>query len=1231
MKLSAIAFLLALPVFAGQSLILSPGVAGTVGDPYLADNQSWRVEFQIHGWTPPPAGLQYAYIFRLNGTGVSAAIWPDGRMFIIDWRDTVSGGSFLGVAGRTNVLVRIQRDAPAMQLTGEIWNSDGSSYANFICPITSINAYPTYNADGILGTADTDVKLAFLRVDKTLVPLASKPPTTANAGTWTELRFDGGSTGLQDSSGNNHHASLSNPAYAPTPNQTPSALIKTAGAPSWSDWTSFRAGHPAQLDGSRSYSLADASDAVTYRWQQVGGPTVVRWSSYTAEKPAVEGLVFGTYKFRVEVMDAAGATATKELEVGAVATDDNGVVVNADSNVDKVFGPMIAFGASPWGYMDERALAATTLRKAVYEIVGVNGYSLANPSFIHDGAGTVSFIMGGVGALGNADTTLSAGINATDPTISVVDATKLDLTGLPETPVRICLSATGGGCNTSTAMEEVRICSASGNTLTVCYDGRGQNAQAWSSGARVGQYRITGTGTSFVSDAAVPICPAGAPGPAGRVIYSTGTVTMTAGSTAVTGAGTAWTTANGVTGASSVWMRVAATHSSGTPFIFWAYVSSVGGATSITLARAYPADADTGTFSYQIVQADARLWGLGYTRTDGSLTKTPVLATGCESETAGYGKQVFDLGQNTTTFSSKLYTFQDGLGLRSAYGPNFYGEGLAHRALYYRSGLAAALTAANEMDDNWVRAPEATSPGGSALTYGGAGIGAIANVLLNSAAQITWSDVRPYIAAGAIGAKGCNDLDARDSGYLQAMLALGANFDPDATLRAGWKAKLAAVLTRDQNCKQADNSWTTASLWGPYSPHLTLAYGSAVATGTGLTAANTGCHVTASGTGSATNGSATLTGAGFTSGSMIAVTGTRNGSPYTGFYKYSGTSSPLTLSALWPGDTGSVTWMIDSFGGVASIGESQNDPQLAKNWVCSLDSSTQITLQRNWDGLNSNASHIYVYGANGISGKGQQPYMLGIKTHAFTWASQNDDPTISAGYAALLPLAAGWIYSTGYDPEIQGMHYGRVYDMCEPYATAPAGSSFEYRQVGCNYGLNPASTRAGRVLTAEASSALRAQYEAVPTPTVKTWGDTAYGSVWGYPPYTTGGVYSDSNYVRDENSNGSLGGHKWTGFFFGMGMAHQWPAVRLGGVQPLATATASLDFDLASVASAAGVRVTVTQPSGARTEYSCSASPCAVIVDQRQGTHWVQMKYVSASGAVLVEGEPELLQVPCGR
>jgi hypothetical protein len=55
------------------------------------------------------------------------------------------------------------------------------------------------------------------------------------------------------------------------------------------------------------------------------------------------------------------------------------------------------------------------------------------------------------------------------------------------------------------------------------------------------------------------------------------------------------------------------------------------------------------------------------------------------------------------------------------------------------------------------------------------------------------------------------------------------------------------------------------------------------------------------------------------------------------------------------------------------------------------------------------------------------------------------------------------------------------------------------------------------------------------------------------------------------------------------------------------------------------VQVLVTAPSGAQTTYSCSSQPCAVTVDDRQGAHWYQIKYLSAGGAVLSQSQPDLL------
>ena len=239
---------------------------------------------------------------------------------------------------------------------------------------------------------------------------------------------------------------------------------------------------------------------------------------------------------------------------------------------------------------------------------------------------------------------------------------------------------------------------------------------------------MAGSGTAFFNT----MCPAGA-GPAGLVTYSTGTVTLTHGSASVTGNGTSWSTANNVIAGYA--LRVTATHG-GVPFVFHAPISSVGGTTSITLARAFPADADDGSYSYQIVYIDNRHAVLYYTRADGSTAKTYFQTSGCESDTAMYLYYGHDvIGVNGTTQTSQSYSYTDGFGYASALGANFYGEGMAHRALYYRSGLQMALDAANAMDDNYVKSPFVAGGdvGGIPLLLGGGVIGSFVNAILNQA------------------------------------------------------------------------------------------------------------------------------------------------------------------------------------------------------------------------------------------------------------------------------------------------------------------------------------------------------------------------------------------------------------------------------------------------------------------------------------------------------------------
>lgn len=1198
----------------GQSLVLSSGTSISVTDPVLPANQSWRLEFQLHNFTHPGAGVYNASVFQLLGTGSTVRLYPDGTV-----ETEASDGfakqqpCFVSTTGLTNVLIRLQRDVAARRFSCELWSYDGTNYRSQTDTITEFKTRPS--AGGTIGGGATTA-LGFLRVSNSLVPLGSRPPVTADPGDWTELKFDGN---LRDSSGKNHNASGA-ASYMPTPDQIPVANPKTFGAPAWTTWTSLRAGFPAQLDGSASYSLADETPAVSYQWQQLSGPSTVSWTNQNSATPTMEGLVFGTYSFSLQVRDAAGRIAQKQIEVGAVATDDNGVVINADPNVDRIFGPMIAFGKNPWGYADERAMSATRLRAASYKQFGLD-----HPLWENAGPGTVTYTFNGKGGYAaGPGSTLTRAVDANGTTLVVANAANLDLSSLP---TRLLI---GEG-----AREEIRICTASAQTgaatLGICYDGRGQAsnadgyrsaAKAWPAGTTVGQMKVTGSGTAFLSS----LCTAG-PGPTGDAVYSAGTARLTPNSTDVTGVGTVWSTANKVIGGYA--LRVSATHG-GAPFVFTAYISSAADATHLKLARPYPADADAGTFSYAVVSTDTRHLSLHYTRpADGSDGQTYFQTTGCESDTDAYLYGGHDIASlNATVQKNVRYANLEGFGFAGAFGANFYGEDLAHRALYYRSGWTPALQTARTMSDIFVTSPFVAGGdiGGIPLLLGGGVVGGFAAAVLDTddPNRPKWSDLRGLARQGRIGNLGCNDADSRDSGYLAAWLTLAAAFDPDSTQRAEWRDQLGKVFGRDQRCKGTDNSWAHGFLWNGAGTRLKVTPGSAIATGTNIPQGT--CFGIASGVMSVRHNSATGLGAGFVAGRKIAVTGTLDGKPFTGFYEFSvKPDGSILMSALWPGDSGQVTWMIENNDWMTTIGTSNNDPMLKKNWACQWNSATQITLNRPWDGPAASNAVPYSYV---LAGLGQQPYMLSIKITQMLLASQIADNPVAPGYAELAGLAAKWVHDVGYDPVTQGMFYGRLMEACEPVTTPPPGSAFASRTPGCNNGLDPGAIRAARVLTAEASPSLRVYFESTHTQEAKDWGDRAYGSIWGNPLYTREGFYSDPNYVRDENSDASLGAYKWTGFFFGMGMAHQWPAVRQGGVAPAFVRAISLDVNNSLSAKA---RISVIAPSGKLTVYSCGSTPkCEVRVDDRQGAHWYYIDYFDDAGKVLQRSKPELIRTRPG-
>lgn len=338
---------LAVPAFSqtAQSLIVLNNSTSAMTDPNRLQTDSWRVEFQMHSWSTP-GSTQNA--ITLNGTGMEVDIDAAGRLALVDKRDTSLTTCLYPLAGYTDVLVRIQRDYGSLAFKCEIWNVDGTGYNSTTNTFTP-NAWPY--TGGQLGDTAVSFRLGFLRILNTLVPMNGTPPTTATTDTlFSAWPFDGN---LTDASGNGHSITFAGAAYAASTDLGPYPIIRTLGAPWWTNAVSLRAGKSNTLDGSYSYSMALAGSAVTYFWTALDAPSVTLWSSRTVAQPVVNGLVFGDYLISLTATDASGARQTATLHMGAVATDDNYVVIPKQERLMLAMtGPQILYGRNPWPYAD---------------------------------------------------------------------------------------------------------------------------------------------------------------------------------------------------------------------------------------------------------------------------------------------------------------------------------------------------------------------------------------------------------------------------------------------------------------------------------------------------------------------------------------------------------------------------------------------------------------------------------------------------------------------------------------------------------------------------------------------------------------------------------------------------------------------------------------------------------------------------------------------------------------
>lgn len=1208
----------------GQSLSIS---TGTVSNPSVPAQNTCRLDFMIYDGTISTGGEQMG-LFPLCDVSITFIRYPDPpatpgcamapcmalQIYNLSYNrgagsvplECAGVSAYLQemwslpvVSGHQGGYFRYQDTFATRTDSAEVWDLNGN-YLGWPahqgqCVWASYSGHTRSNGITLGGTAGGTEQLGFFRVYPTVLPLNSKIPTfgASNSGPVANYRFDTATGNLADSSGNAY--TLTSAGGTDTFPDTPTALqsvvkavAKTSPAPSWNNWYSLKVGATNTIDASQSFTMDNTSDAVNVTWSHTSGPTTPAYSSFSAAQPTFTNLAFGTYVEHLSVVDTHSVAATTDLKVGAVSYNASGVVQTGNATIDGIFGPMMAFGENPWHWKENRAWAS------------IQGQSTFIPSYLAlfntwqtPATGTASYPFSGTGPVpGTGGTTLTSTCNASATTCQIADAAQLP--GLASLPTWLLI---GGSATYGNQTEMVRVTATTATsgpaTITFAYDGRGlpgilaltgslpslMGASTWGSGTAVGEYLISGTSTLFITDSARPQCPAGSPGPPGAVVYSTGTVTLTAGQNTVTGSGTTFTPAilgfDPGTGVFRNAVRISATHGGGTPFATWAAITGFIDATHFTTNHTWPAGVDASAFTYAIVSP--RYISLEFTAPNGSIQRALQSSQGCESETKAFAIGAHDIpALNGMTFSGRTVSYEDNLGINSQYGANFYGFGPAERAFCYYSGYCqdggnGPLEIADALDDNNAGSPENCGGycGGTPLYFGGGAYGSSVKAVISPGTWATPLGVGGWVAdAAGFAAAACDAYDSRDGSILAVPNGIMANHDPDGTRRAAAQAVMATVLTKEQGCSRANFSFANNSEYFNVvgGPTYTLTLGSPTGTITSGTVPAGSCYGVATVNVTALNGSGAFTGTGLVNGDQILINGTINGgtSKYSGVFAFTQSGGTTgTLAALWPGDSGTFSAVIESGTQTpTAFYHSATDPMAAEGWACTQLNSTQITLNRPWDGP-TRSDYLNAQAVNRPDpGFHQQPFMvLGWKADEFRLGASIAGAT-GTGFQALQAGVGTWGLNVGYDPNTLGFNYIREFGLysanpngavtggCEP-STIQSSNNVISRTPSCDQGVPLAGTHDGavqgaRVLSAEAGLALMEAYALNPTVPLRNAIDTIYGALWGNCLMTDPSYYCDSEYPTGETSDVSLGSYKWTGFFFGHNFG-QWPAVRGGG------------------------------------------------------------------------------------
>ena len=284
-------------------------------------------------------------------------------------------------------------------------------------------------------------------------------------------------------------------------------------------------------------------------------------------------------------------------------------------------------------------------------------------------------------------------------------------------------------------------------------------------------------------------------------------------------------------------------------------------------------------------------------------------------------------------------------------------------------------------------------------------------------------------------------------------------------------------------------------------------------------------------------------------------------------------------------------------------------------YIATYVDSTHATLDRPYEGTTGS---MHGWQMANIVGEGTQPFMMGVAATAWNWAYSALVAASSeyAGNARRFVLdIASWITNYGFRSSTKGLYYGRFFPNCEPIRDGNPWCSSE-------------SAADSRYLSSEVVNAFTAAYVLSGDEAYRSRADTLFGAMWGGP--SSAGPGADGIYNSEYADGGwtySVKKSKNFGFAFGFGLGAGWPAARLGVIPASPGTRTMIGFDPTGVSGATQVRISLMKPIGETDETVCEASPCTVMVDQRQGDPLMRSEYLAADGHVLSSGEWTLVAV----